>query len=67
MFDEVLNATLYDFNIPENITWSIAFEPFPTVLTQYGDLKGGNSLGTEPKDGNAFSEHFESGSYVLNS
>ncbi|KAH6704289.1 FAD binding domain protein [Leptodontidium sp. MPI-SDFR-AT-0119] len=53
IFDS-LNETLYDFNIDKGISWSIAFEPVPTVITQYGDLKGGNSLGTSPKDGNAF-------------
>lgn len=53
IFDE-LNSTLSSFNIPGGITWSIAFEPLPTILTGYGDLNGGNSLGTHPKDGNAF-------------
>lgn len=53
---DCLNETLYDFNIGEGIFWDIAFEPLPTAITQYGDLKGGNSLGTSPKDGNAFSK-----------
>ncbi|MCJ1405484.1 hypothetical protein MMC11_008712 [Xylographa trunciseda] len=52
IFDS-LNATMYDFNIPNGILWSVAFEPLPTVIVEYGDLKGGNSLGTSPKDGNA--------------
>ncbi|KAG0648322.1 FAD-dependent monooxygenase [Hyphodiscus hymeniophilus] len=53
MFDS-LNETLYDFNIEGGIFWSIAFEPLPTAITKWGALKGGNSLGTSPKDGNAF-------------
>ncbi|MCJ1317048.1 hypothetical protein MMC15_002369 [Xylographa vitiligo] len=52
IFDS-LNATMYDFQIPAGILWSLAFEPLPTVTVQHGDLKGGNSLGTSPKDGNA--------------
>ncbi|MCJ1324768.1 hypothetical protein MMC10_001430 [Thelotrema lepadinum] len=53
MFD-VMNETLYNFNVPEGVTWSIAFEPLPTAITKYGKEKGGNSLGTSPADGNAF-------------
>ncbi|MCJ1396412.1 hypothetical protein MMC18_009302 [Xylographa bjoerkii] len=49
------NATMYDFNIPNGILWSVAFEPLPTVIVQHSDSKGGNSLGTTPKDGNAVS------------
>ncbi|MCJ1355858.1 MAG: hypothetical protein MMC33_005850 [Icmadophila ericetorum] len=49
---ETLNATIYNFDIPEGILWSIAFEPLPTIVTQYGPLKGGNSLGLSPADGN---------------
>ncbi|MCJ1286454.1 hypothetical protein MMC26_005799 [Xylographa opegraphella] len=52
IFDS-LNATMYDFHIPNGILWSLAFEPLPTATVQHGDLKGGNSLGTFPKDGNA--------------
>ncbi|RFU26415.1 hypothetical protein B7463_g9924, partial [Scytalidium lignicola] len=51
---DILNNTIYPFQIPENITWSIAFEPLPTVITKFGPEKGGNSLGTSPSDGNAF-------------
>ena len=47
---------MYDFQIPAGILWSLAFEPLPTVTVQHGDLKGGNSLGTSPKDGNAISK-----------
>jgi len=49
-----LNDTLSSFDIPGGITWSIAFEPLPTVTTKYGELNGGNSLGTKPEDGNSF-------------
>ncbi|KAH8816535.1 FAD binding domain protein [Xylogone sp. PMI_703] len=51
---DTLNNTIYPFDIPGNITWSIAFEPLPTVITKFGAEKGGNSLGTDPSDGNAF-------------
>jgi hypothetical protein len=53
---DTLNATIYPFDLPSGIIWSVAFEPLPTLVTQFGDKKGGNSLGTEPKDGNAFSK-----------
>ncbi|MCJ1476431.1 hypothetical protein MMC13_005097 [Lambiella insularis] len=52
IFDS-LNATVSTFNIPNGILWSVAFEPLPTIFTQYGDLRGENSLGTSPRDGNA--------------
>lgn len=55
---EINNATLYELlpTINGTIIWDLAYEPLPTIMTQYGQLKGGNSLGTSPKDGNAFSE-----------
>jgi hypothetical protein len=53
IFDR-LNGSLYDFDIGGGIFWSVAFEPLPTAITKWGELKGGNSLGTEPMDGNAF-------------
>ena len=54
IFDS-LNSTVYNLELPESwVLWNIAFEPLPTIITQYGDEKGGNSLGTSPKDGNAF-------------
>jgi len=54
IFDS-LNSTLYNFELPGSwVFWDVAFEPLPTVITQYGDKNGGNSLGTSPKDGNAF-------------
>ncbi|OCL04578.1 FAD binding domain protein [Glonium stellatum] len=53
IFDS-LNTTIYNFIIPGGISWSVAFEPLPTVITQHGDQNGGNSLGTSPKDGNTF-------------
>ena len=55
MFDS-LNESLYDFNIDGDVFWDIAFEPLPTIITKWGDIKGGNSLGTSPQDGNAFSK-----------
>jgi hypothetical protein len=53
---DCLNETLYDFNIGGGVFWDIGFEPLPTVITQWANVKGGNSLGTSPKDGDAFSE-----------
>jgi hypothetical protein len=50
MFDAV-NATIYDFDVPEGILWDIALEPLPTVFTAHG--AGENSLGTSPSDGNS--------------
>jgi hypothetical protein len=44
---------MYSVNIPGGVTWSVAFEPLPTLITQYGDMNGGNSQGTWPNDGNA--------------
>ena len=55
---DTLNSTLSAFDIPGGIAWSIAFEPLPTAITKHGDFNGGNSLGTEPMDGNGFSMSF---------
>ncbi|MCJ1240213.1 hypothetical protein MMC14_008213 [Varicellaria rhodocarpa] len=52
-FFDIINTTIYNFDPPGGIFWNIAFEPLPAIATQYGDQKGGNSLGTSPKDGNA--------------
>ncbi|XTI88157.1 FAD binding domain protein [Cenococcum geophilum] len=49
-----LNTTIYNLTIPNGITWSIAFEPLTTVITQHGDQNGGNSPGTSPNNGNTF-------------
>ena len=46
----VINETIYSFNVPEGVVWSIAFEPLPTTFLAPG--AGKNSLGTSPKDGN---------------
>jgi hypothetical protein len=51
---QVLNETISVFDIPGGIEWSVAFEPMPTAITRLGELKGGNVLGIEPEDGNAF-------------
>ena len=54
IFDR-LNSTVYNFELPNSwVIWDIAFEPLPTIITQYGDKNGGSSLGTSPKDGNGF-------------
>lgn len=49
MFD-IVNGTIYDFNLPGGVAWSIAFEPLPTVFLAPG--AGKNVLGTTPADGN---------------
>ncbi|KAF7310364.1 FAD-binding protein [Mycena chlorophos] len=52
---EVANATLSAATQPAGmLLWSVAFEPLPTKYTQWGDRNGGNVLGTEPSQGNAF-------------
>lgn len=50
----ILNDTLYGFNPPGGVVWSIAFEPLPTVIAAKSTQKGDNSMGLSPKDGNAF-------------
>ena len=52
----MMNGTLFDFNVPGGVVWSIAFEPLLTATTKHGNENGGNSLGTSPMDGNAFSK-----------
>ncbi|KAI1265877.1 FAD-binding domain-containing protein [Xylariaceae sp. FL1019] len=47
----VANETLYSLDIPADVTWSITFEPFPTVFTKQGE--GDNVLGTSEAEGNA--------------
>ncbi|PQE08353.1 FAD binding domain containing protein [Rutstroemia sp. NJR-2017a WRK4] len=37
--------------LTEAVSWSLTAEPFPTVLTQWGDRKGGNVLGLHADDG----------------
>ena len=54
MFD-IVNETLYGFDVPGGIVWSLAFEPLPTAFTKHGVANGGNSLGVSPQDGNAMS------------
>jgi hypothetical protein len=49
-WEDILNAT---GPIPGLSSWGFAFEPLPTIYTQFGEKNGGNSLGTLPKDGNA--------------
>ena len=53
MFDTI-NTTVYTVSpkIFGGIIWGISLEPLPTIFTQYGPLKGGNSMGTTPDDGN---------------
>ncbi|KAM3067986.1 hypothetical protein ACMFMF_009353 [Clarireedia jacksonii] len=37
--------------LTEEASWSLTAEPFPPVLTQWGDRKGGNVLGLHADDG----------------
>ncbi|KAH8653850.1 hypothetical protein BX600DRAFT_471763 [Xylariales sp. PMI_506] len=46
----VANQTLNQADFPADISFSLAFEPLPTVLVQHG--AGSNALGTSPSDGN---------------
>jgi hypothetical protein len=54
---DTFNATMYTFDIPSGIIWSISLEPLPTVITSFGSKNGGNVLGTNPSDGNRFGMH----------
>lgn len=47
------NKTMSTTAIPSLILWTYALEPLPTAITQYGDKKGGNSLGTSLQAGNS--------------
>ncbi|KAI0154888.1 FAD-binding domain-containing protein [Xylariaceae sp. FL1272] len=47
----VANETIYSMDIPADVTWSITFEPFPTVFSKRGE--GENVLGTSEAEGNA--------------
>ncbi|CAD6587001.1 MAG: hypothetical protein ASARMPREDX12_002569 [Alectoria sarmentosa] len=51
---DISNETIYSTysQVPDGLLWSLAFEPLPTLVTKYGPVKGGNSLGTTPTDGN---------------
>lgn len=57
---DINNATLYELLplVNGTLIWDLAYEPLPTKMTHYGHLNGGNSLGTSPEDGNAFSKSF---------
>ncbi|KAJ8133562.1 hypothetical protein O1611_g56 [Lasiodiplodia mahajangana] len=46
----VANDTVNAMQVPGDVTWSLTFEPFPTVLTQRAE--GKNVLGTSKSDGN---------------
>ncbi|KAF2119054.1 hypothetical protein BDV96DRAFT_487952 [Lophiotrema nucula] len=50
---DTFNETMSTTNIPGLVLWTFAFEPLPTIITQYFLQKGGNSLGTTPADGNS--------------
>lgn len=51
---DISNETFYSTysQVPDGVLWSLAFEPLPTLVTKFGPIKGGNSLGTTPADGN---------------
>ncbi|KAI8632446.1 FAD-binding domain-containing protein [Xylariaceae sp. FL1651] len=44
------NETISSMQIPAGVTWSVTFEPLPTVFTKQGE--GKNVLGTSEADGN---------------
>ena len=56
---DVSNETIYSINskVPSGVLWSLTFEPLPTKITKIGALKGGNSLGTTPADGNGVGKY----------
>lgn len=47
---DIVNSTVYDFEVPDFVLWSFAVEPLPTVFVAPG--AGKNSLGTSPAEGN---------------
>ncbi|KAH9998550.1 FAD binding domain protein [Xylariaceae sp. FL0662B] len=47
----VANQSLHLTETPSDISWTMSFEPLPTVLTQHG--ASDNVLGTSPSDGNS--------------
>ncbi|KAJ8120828.1 hypothetical protein ONZ43_g2564 [Nemania bipapillata] len=46
----VANATVNSMQVPADVTWSMSFEPLPTIFTEKGE--GKNVLGTSKADGN---------------
>jgi len=48
---DILNATAKTISPPGGVIWSVAFEPFPAIISSYAAAKGGDSLGTSPNDG----------------
>ncbi|KAI1336600.1 FAD binding domain protein [Xylariaceae sp. FL0016] len=48
---DAANQTLQTAPSPQDVNWSLTFEPLPTVLTQCG--QGANVLGVSSADGNA--------------
>ncbi|MCJ1443024.1 MAG: hypothetical protein MMC23_003521 [Stictis urceolatum] len=51
---DIAQDVLGGFEPEGGVFWAMAFEPLPTKITQWGDRNGGNVLGTEPTDGDAF-------------
>ncbi|KAI1080688.1 FAD binding domain protein [Whalleya microplaca] len=47
----IANQSLRHTESPGDISWTISFEPLPTILTQHGD--GGNVFGALSSDGNS--------------
>ena len=56
---EISNETFHSAHpqVPGGVLWGFAFEPLPTQFTKFGPLKGGNSLGTTPADGNGIGKY----------
>ncbi|KAF2727877.1 FAD-binding domain-containing protein [Polyplosphaeria fusca] len=50
---DACNSTITTNPIPGFVLWQLAFEPLPTIITQFGAKTGGNVLGTTPADRNA--------------
>lgn len=52
---DIVNTTAKTISPPSGVIWSVAFEPFPAIFSSYAAAKGGDSLGTSPRDGASFS------------
>lgn len=49
---EITNQSAHSIQHVQGLTWALTYQPIPTAITQWGDIKGGNPLGLTPEDGN---------------
>jgi len=56
VFNE-FNAALQTIILVPGLSYSLSLQPIPTVITEHGDMNGGNVLGLEPSEGNLVCEY----------